>query len=159
MHKIHPHIQCMQKNGTFFTFGPLAISLLVNWTQNPYTFLVRIWEFFYILFDFAVANDDPNAYDFGKYWEKYWTQRIQVYYDKDRRKITEDIGANYQCTVFSTDESSNDEMQKDSRPASSISSNSDVLNFTHARFRKAPSYGNMWFYFSFPLKKKIQIER
>lgn len=95
------------------------------------------------MFDFAVANDDPNAHDFGKYWEKYWTQRIQVYYDKDRRKITEDIGANYQCTVFSTDESSNDEMQKDSRPASSISSNSDVLNFTHARFRKAPSYGNM----------------
>lgn len=41
MHKIHAHIQCIQKNGKFFTTGPLAISLLVNF--NTFTCILHIW--------------------------------------------------------------------------------------------------------------------
>lgn len=78
-------------------------------------------------------NDDPHTFDFGKHWQKYWQQRIQVYYNESRQKITEEISANYRSTVFDadlSDESSSDETPKISRSTSTISSNCDVFDLT-----------------------------
>lgn len=106
------------------------------------------------------ANADPNTFDFAKHWQKYWSQRVQVYYNKSRQKITEEIAANYQGTVFhgdDSDASSSDETPKTSRSVSrsktrSTSSCSDVFDLTGATSSDVPSNGrhNLWSHF-FPL--------
>lgn len=76
----------------------------------------------------ATANEDPNTFDFGTHWQKYWTQRIQVYHNKSRQKVLEEIAANYEGTVFcsGSDSPSSDER----RTTSSTSADTDVFNLT-----------------------------
>lgn len=51
---------------------------------------------------FFLDNCDPSTYDFTKDWSSYWVERIQVYYNKELRKIIDRIGAN--CNLIHFDE-------------------------------------------------------
>lgn len=165
IYKIHARIQCIPRSGQFSTIEASAISLpviLIYIQSYTYIFAVFIWlevgnslksKISILCFGHTV-NADPNTFDFAKHWQKYWSQRVQVYFNKSRQKITEEIAANYQGTVFhgdDSDASSNDETSNTSRSVSSrsvsrsktssTSSSSDVFDLTSATSSNAPSNG------------------
>lgn len=147
--KIHARIQCTQKNGKFSTFELLLISLLVS-IHHIRTIFIFICRIQIVKFDsnaflaLATANEDPNTYDFTTNWTNYWKQRIQVYYNQSQKKILEEIAANYEGMVFSSDsEPSSPAIQHEaSRSTSSASTDADLFDITADKiYRKARTNG------------------
>lgn len=101
-------------------------SLILSFTVIMYL----NWNNF--IYALATANEDPNTFDFTTHWEEYWKKRIQVYHNKSRQKVIEEIAANYEGAASSSDSDSpsSDERYKTSRSTSSASTYTTVFDLT-----------------------------